>query len=109
MTAIRKELRKAVVLLIGRHARDRCRLSSRGRDAEDGPAIVRGKENHAITVPRPATAYWSGRQWLSCSTCDIDPFELAIRKKTNRLTVGRPERIDGSLGSRQCLRRIGTQ
>ena len=46
-----------------------------------------------------------GRQFLQAAASQIDPLQLAVGKKPNRAAIRRPERIAGTLGARERLRR----
>src|SRR5262249_26688576 len=86
----------------GRHAAG-CRhtLNSQG-------AAVGSKYDHSCLVPGATTAGWSVAQGYRRTSGRIDLLELSAREESDEPAIGRPERMDSALGSRQrlCRERI---
>ena len=105
MAPIGQKLRPAMAPLAGRKPRHGHRRPTRGHHAHQGPAAVRGEHDDAVAVPRATAATRRVRQFLRAAASQIDPLQLAVGKKPNRAAIRRPERIAGSFGARERLRR----
>src|SRR5262245_32349961 len=74
-------------------------------DPEEG---IFAEQNIAIAVPRSAAGAGCARECLRWPSAKIDPLQLSFRKKPDRSTVGRPERIACAIRSRErlCCHRV---
>jgi hypothetical protein len=107
--AIGQKLRPAMAPLAERKLCYGHRRSTRGHHAHQRDAAPgythRGEHEDAVAVPCAAAATRRVRQHLRAAAPQIDPLQLAVGKKPNRAAIRRPERIAGSLGARERLRR----
>ena len=89
----------------GRKLRHGHRRPSRCHHAQQDPDAGWGEHDDVVVVPRATAASRRVRHSLRVAASQIDPFQLAVGKKPNRAAIRLPERIAGSLGARERLRR----
>src|SRR5262245_39964144 len=104
MTAIGEELRPATsipTVLI--ESSQSCRVTARGRDAIECAVRSRREDDHAVPIPRPASASLRIAKHLWGTARNVNLLELAAREKAQEAAVGRPEGKIGPVGFRQRL------
>src|SRR5262249_17329402 len=105
MAAIGKELRPAVRILTGLiECSQRHRFTAGGRDPIECARRSGGEDDHAVPIPRPASATLriANRLWRTARNVNL--LELSAREKSYEPAVWRPEEKSGSVCFRQRLR-----
>ena len=103
--AIGKELREPMARP-SRVLSDRPRLSPCGSiDPSNRGAATGCKQNHVVSIPRPAVPGEGISKDLDRSARDGEAFQFAVSEEANRAAVRRPEGISSSLGPIEWLRR----
>src|SRR5215470_2227002 len=105
MTAIGEELRPAVRSLTRLiESSQRGWVTACSRDAIECARRSGREDDHAVPIPRPASAIRRLAKRLWGTARNVNLLELAAREKAYEAAVGRPEGITGIVCFRQLLR-----
>src|ERR1700722_18954258 len=61
--------------------------------------MIKTEDNRPASAPRAASGLWSVTEHNCTTSYDWHAFQLCIRKESDVLTVGRPERVGSVIGS----------